>query len=193
MSCLGDLHNKVAIYVHWQTGTLRGSQAKTHVGHFTLHWLHWLVLVSPPSCVSNEPDTGPYQHSDPGARGNMWPGSQLIRRRTLGSRKMCCRCRHTGTVARPFRSGVWVAVLLHRYASPFKPNVFDLKDRELASKPASIQSIQSGGSTVYVVYACALGSFFFCGVPGASTRLYWLLAVAMELTWGESESLDLFG
>lgn len=129
MSCLGDLHNKAVIYLHWQTGTLRGSRAKTLVGHFTLHWLHWVGLVSLPSCVSNEPDTGPYQHSDPGARGNMWPGSQLIRRRTLGSRKMCCHCRHTGTVARPFRSGVWVAVLLHRYASPFKPNVFDLKDR----------------------------------------------------------------
>lgn len=68
--------------------------------------LGWLSPLQGALAVSHT--FGPYQHSDPAARGNMWLGSQLIRRRTWGSRKTCCRCRHTGTVARPFRSGVAV-------------------------------------------------------------------------------------
>lgn len=108
----------------------------------------------------------PYQHSDPAARGNMWPGLQWVRRRTWGNRKKCCRCRHIGTVGRPFRSGARdpLLLLLHRGASPFRADAFR-PDSPLASQLAFRQSSPMHRCTWCTHAQCGLSSSV--GFPAA--------------------------
>lgn len=130
-------------------------------------------------------DIGPHQHSDPGARGNMWPGSQSVRRRTWENRKTCCRCHRTGTVGRPCRGGASVALLLlplllHRCPLLFEPKVC----QTLGARLTRLTANSADHRGTWCTPAQWSSAFFFCcRESNGGAGQHWPLQAAHYTPW----------